>query len=355
MDTARPDLGLGVFQVTDEAPHAMTAWEIHEVRSEQSLIGGATTRIVENGPLYAALEVVHQVHSSTITETIRFYRDLPRVDFEARIEWNEVGNASDGVPGLKVAFTGSMPECEAWFETPFGAAQRPSNGQEVPALRWADVGGGKYGFAVLNDSKHGYDALGCRLRLTLLRSAYDPDAISDTGSHVVRFAFLPHPGNWRDAGVVASAAAFNVPFLVAPGAYDEMRQDDEDEDEADEVDEGAAGISVRLADAGTAVISSIKPARWGAGQVAIRIYETGGREVHGAALVVDNLRAAWHASIVEEPGAQIEAVGDSIEVTLKPWEVRTYLVEYEPEYLDDEDWDDDWDDEDEEDDEEEED
>ncbi|MBM3494558.1 MAG: alpha-mannosidase, partial [Armatimonadetes bacterium] len=140
MDTARPELGLNVFQVTDEAPHSMTAWEIHEVHSEQSLIRGATTRIVETGPERGVIEVTHSVRKSKIVERIVFYEDLPRIDFEADIEWNEVGNGTDGVPGLKVAFTASMPDCEAWFETPFAAVQRPSNGQEVPALRWADVG-----------------------------------------------------------------------------------------------------------------------------------------------------------------------------------------------------------------------
>jgi alpha-mannosidase len=158
-DTARPDLALNVFQMLDERAHPMSAWHLDEVYAEHSLIFGAKTTIVENGFARIILQVRHDIRDSKIIQKIIFYRDLPQVDFQTQIDWQERGSAEKGVPNLKIAFTANLPETEAWFETPFAAVRRPCDGQEVPALRWADVGGSKYGMALLNDSKSGYDIL----------------------------------------------------------------------------------------------------------------------------------------------------------------------------------------------------
>lgn len=53
-------------------------------------------------------------------------------------------------------------------------------------------------------------------RLTLLRSPKCPDAATDMGRHVVRYGLLPHAGGWQAGGVVAAAAAFNVPLVPVP-------------------------------------------------------------------------------------------------------------------------------------------
>ncbi|NUQ70048.1 MAG: alpha-mannosidase [Chthonomonadales bacterium] len=310
MDTARPDLGLNVFQITEELPHAMTAWEVQELSAVHNLITGAQTRIVETGPVRCVIEVERAVRKSRIVQRIIFYRRLARIDFETTVEWNELGDPQTGVPGLKVAFTGRMPECEAWYETPFAAVQRPSDGQEVPALRWADVGGPTYGFALLNDCKYGYDAMGCRLRLTLIRSAYDPDAISDIGTHVFRYAFVPHPGDWRDASIPAQAAGFNQPLIARSGAQSRLPR-----------------AAPRLSNPQSAMITCLKPAAADRRHIVIRVNETAGRHVAHARLWLPGVRAAWTASIIEEPQGQVVIDGDAVDLSLRPWEVRTYLAE----------------------------
>lgn len=315
MDTARPDLALNVFQVTDELPHAMTAWEVQELSAVHNLISGASSRIVETSPLHCVIEVKHKVRRSTITQQIVFYKRLMRVDFETTIDWREIGDAKKGVPGLKVAFTARMPECEAWFETPYAAVQRPSDGQEVPALRWADVGGPTYGFAILNDCKHGYDAMGCRLRLTLLRSAYDPDAVSDAGRHVIRYAFLPHAGDWRDAGVTGAATGFNQPLIACPNTAPLETAPEH------------SRFAPRLQDGGSARITAFKSARAGGELLIVRVAETAGRHVSGAKLRLKGATAAWLANIIEEPQSAAHLTEGAIALSLRPWEVRTYLVE----------------------------
>jgi alpha-mannosidase len=316
LDSVRADLAFNVLQLLDEAPHGMSAWHLDEVQAEHSLLHGATTEVVEKGAARLVIDSRRQVRSSQIVQRAIFYRDLSRVDFEADVDWRELGDAERGVPNLKVAFTARLPECEAWFETPFAAARRPSDGQEVPALRWADVGGDSYGIALLNDSKYGYDALGGRLRLTLLRSAYEPDAISDVGRHSMRYSLLPHPGGWRGAQVVRQAAGYNQPLLARHVPHDRP---------AAEPLEGA--WRPRLAEGTSVQVAGLKPARDGSGQI-VRLYESGGRAGEAVLGGLPDRARAWETNLVEDRLAALDNRGGAVRLACDPWQVRTILVEY---------------------------
>jgi alpha-mannosidase len=312
LDTARADLALNVLQLEDEYPHGMSAWHLDEVHTSHSLLRGATTRQVETGPARLVFAVQHHFRASTVQQQIIFYRDLPRVDFRTQVDWQELGSPEAGVPNLKVAFTARLPECRAWFETPFAAVQRPCDGQEVPALRWADIGGAEYGLAVLNDSKYGYDALGARLRLTLVRSGYDPDAISDVGQHEICYSLYPHPGDWRSAGVVREAAGFNQPLVgrlissERPGPLE--------------------GWKPEISGSPAVIPAGLKQAHSGLGKV-LRLYESSGQ---AAEVELRGLPAGcrvWDTTIVEDKLAECPLLNGGARLAFRPWQVRTLLLE----------------------------
>ena len=60
-------------------------------------------------------------------------------------------------------------------EGPFCITERPADGQEQPTQKWVDASGKPFGFTLYNDGRYAYDALGSRVRITLLRNAYYPD------------------------------------------------------------------------------------------------------------------------------------------------------------------------------------
>jgi alpha-mannosidase len=311
MDSARVDLALNVFQIEDEHPHPMSAWHLDEVHTTHSLLHGAETKLVEAGPARIVFEVTHQVRSSEIQQKIIFYRDLARVDFIAEIDWQEIGSDEKGVPNLKAAFTASLMECEAWFETPFAAVQRPANGQERPALRWVEMGGSAYGVALLNDSKHGYDVLGNRVRLTLVRSGYNPDAISDVGQHTVRYSFVPHSGDWRSANIVRQGIGFNQPLLAG------IASDGPGKNALSWVPEFDGDCTI--------VPSIFKQTRQGQGQI-LRLYESAGTD---GSVMVSGLPdgvTVYEANILEQPQHQLEVVGGKVSVSFRPWQVKTLLI-----------------------------
>jgi alpha-mannosidase len=312
LDSARADLALNVLQLEEEHPHGMSAWHLDEVHTTHSLLRGATTQLIEEGPARLVFAVEHQIRKSTIHQIITFYRDLPRVDFRILLDWQELGSPTAGVPNLKVSFTARLTECQAWFETPFAAVQRPCDGQEVPALRWADVGGAQYGIAVLNDSKYAYDALGTRLRLTLVRSGYEPDSISDVGQHEIRYSLFPHPRDWRSAGVVRAAAGFNQPLLGRlisvgqPGLHKPWQP--------------------QINGSPSILPSCLKPAYCGLGKV-LRLYESAG--VAGELEVSsfpDGCRV-WEVNVIEDKLAECTLADGCLRLAFRPWQVRTFLIE----------------------------
>lgn len=307
-DTARPDLGLNVFQLVDERPHFMSSWQFQEVAAEHSLVDGATTEVIEEGPTRVVLQVTHEIRASRIVEEIVFYRDLPRVDFVARVDWQEPAGDEHGVPNLKVSFAPDIDAPEAWFEAPYGAVRRRANGQQVPALRWADVGGADYGVAVLNDSTYGHDVLGNRIRLTLVRTAYAPDPRSDQGEYTFRFAFVPHVGDWRSAGVPHLATSFNQPLLVRRGATS-------DSPAWQPIIEAAHGL----------VTTALRVARSGNG-VVLRVAEAAGRRTPVVIRDLPTTARVWSADLAEHRRVVV-GVGAECSLTLRPWEVRTLVIE----------------------------
>ena len=139
--------------------------------------------------------------------------------FETFVEWQERHKM------LKVAFPVTVTSREATYEIQFGHVRRPTHQDtsharamfEVPAQRWADLGDGEYGVALLNDSKHGYDIRGSVMRLSLLRAPTHPDPTADRGGHQFTYALMPHPGDLREAGVIAAAEDLNAPLRIVKG------------------------------------------------------------------------------------------------------------------------------------------
>lgn len=311
-DSARPDLALNVLQLEEEHPHPMSAWHLDEVHVTHSLLRGATTQLVESGPARLVFSVEHKLRSSTIRQFITFYRDLGRVDFRIWVDWQELGSSELGVPNLKVAFTARLLESQAWFETPFAAVQRPGDGQEVPALRWADVGGPEYGIAVLNESKYAYDALGCRLRLTLVRSGYDPDSISDVGQHEIGYSLYAHPGDWRSAGVVRQAAGYNQPLIGREIVEQQAAVQDVWQPDI------AGGFNV--------IPACLKQAYDGSGRV-LRLYEGCGQTAEIDLRGFPSGSRVWEMSVTEDKLSEYPITDGRVHLAFRPWQVRTLLVE----------------------------
>lgn len=310
LQTARTDLALGVLQLVQERYHGGSAWHMDGVTAETSLVSGATTAVVEDGPVRAVVETTHCVRRSRIVQRMAFYAALSRVDFETTVDWQEPAGPEHGFTDLKVAFALDLDQNEAWFEVPWGAVRRPASGREAPALRWLDVGGSDYGVALLNAGRYGHDVLGPRIRLTLVHGSSQPDAIADLGEHRVRYSLVCHPGDWRAAGVPRLAGGFNQPPVAVLGA--------------------GSGTAARrrrppvLRGSPSVLLEGLRSTS--AGQMLFRLRDSEGRTSEVDVRLGSQDRV-FEADLTEEPVRELTTLRGRLRLVLRPWQVRTFLVE----------------------------
>jgi alpha-mannosidase len=84
----------------------------------------------------------------------------------------------------------------------------------VVGHKWVDLSEGNFGVSLLNDCKYGHDVKDNVLRLTLIKSAINPDETADRGVHEFTYSLVPHKGDWREGNIVKEAYNLNVPLLA---------------------------------------------------------------------------------------------------------------------------------------------
>ena len=313
---------LGFLRWLLEAPHGMTAWEIGQIVERVDLLQGATAEVLHSGPYIATIRTHRKFHDSEFTLDISLKAGSPKVEFVLRAEWLERGSPECGVPMLKVVFPLALREGRALFEIPFGHIERPTDGSEVPALRWVDLtgegidGGGRIGATLVNDCKYGHSVTEDEIGLTLLRSSYDPDPLPELGSHVVRFALVPHGEGWGPSDATRVGCDFNLPLEVV----------------ATDVHEGKLPKEMGFISVGPSnvFLSGLKKAEDDDGLV-VRLYEAEGKDTEAEVRFYPSLLGkdpqAVEVDILERPiGGTARMEGEVLRVRVPAYGIVTVKV-----------------------------
>jgi len=205
------------FHVLHERPHDMSAWQVGEFGPPITVEPDGTPHLIEDGTVRRRVRQTFLHDRSLITQDLIMYSTSPLAQYQTTVDWQQLGNAKDGGPMLKVAFDTGLKADTALYDIPFGDIERNNDGHENVALKWCavtgtDKGGKTRTVAVLNDCKHAYDVKDGVIRLTLLRSSYEPDPTPDVGQHYMRYAVLTMDGPLDKAAVVRAAWEFNKPL-----------------------------------------------------------------------------------------------------------------------------------------------
>ena len=261
-----------------------------------------------------AIRVSYSRPNSKITQTITLQGD--QVDIENDIDWHESHVL------LKAAFPLAASGPFATYEIPYGTIQRPTTRDnswekaqfEVPAMRWADLGDGKHGLSIINNSKYGYDAVGNVLRLTLLRSPKWPDPDADMGHHHFHYALYPHAGTWKDALTVRHGYEYNYPLTaVVTTAHAGSLP----------AEHSFASVSPE-----NVVLTAVKKAEDANGLI-FRVYEWAGKDSTVEFHVPPGATGATVTNMMETPeGAPLAVTGDVVKAPIKPYEILTIQVDY---------------------------
>ncbi len=271
-ELADPAHPLAVLEFIHERPGSMTAWTISDAYRRQDAEVVSLDRR-HGGPWLASIIARSKVGSSEVSVTYTLKSGHPWLEIEIQTRWLEIGSAAVGIPKLAMRFPLALEEARASYEIPFGSIRRAEHdGEEVPGLRWADVtgrspsvGGEAAGCALFNDSKYGFSLDNRTLRVTLIRSSYDPDPLPEVGEHVVRLALQPHGGARTASDLTRLGAAFNEPLqVIAAEAHDGVLP--------------AVGATLRVEPANV-VVAAVKRAEDTTDAIVVRLVELDGRAV----------------------------------------------------------------------------
>ena len=208
-------------------PEQWPAWNIDwsdQQKPPRSYVTGKTQiRVVENGPVRVALEVVRETEGSKFKQTVRLSAGDAgnRVEFSDVIDWHTV-NAN-----LKATFPLTAANTNATYNWDIGTIERGNNDErkfEVPSHQWFDLTdrSGKFGVTILSDCKYGSDKPDDKtLRLTLLRTpgiapraGYADQSSQDWGRHEIVYGLASHAGDWRRAQTDWHAQRLNQPLIA---------------------------------------------------------------------------------------------------------------------------------------------
>ena len=314
---------LGAIEREQEAPHGMTAWQLGAIVDTAQPLADAVLTMTQRGPNVATVQLAGKHNDSDYRLTISLAAGSREIGFDLDVNWLERGDPETGVPALRASFPLGIEDGKANFEIACGHIERDTDGGESPALNWVDLSGIGYdgdvtmGATLLNDCKYGHQVFEDAIRLTLLRSSYDPDPLPEIGRHNIRFALVPHVGAF-DAGEATRAGyAFNHPVITVGTT----------------VHEGELPAESALVEVLTpgVMLSGIKRAE-DSGALVIRVYEFGGRDaeaqVRVSSLLAEADSAATSADILERPGEDNTAsmAGDVVTVKVKAYGVATVVV-----------------------------
>ncbi|MFC3803794.1 alpha-mannosidase [Cohnella sp. GCM10012308] len=299
------------LQVFEDKPKMFEAWDIDLFYQEKQreVTDLRKLELVECGALRAVLRFEWAYGASVIEQRLIVYAEDRRIDFVTRADWRERQQL------LKVAFPVEVRATEATYDIQFGNVKRPTHWNtswdharfETVGHQWVDLSEHGYGVSLLNDCKYGHDIKDNVIRLSLIKSAIDPDPNADQGEHLFTYSLYPHAGDWTAGGTATAAWALNNPLLAVPGGS------------------AFAGKSLLRTDGAHIAFDAIKRAV-DEDALVVRLHEyAGGRAV--TTLTLGCEIASWQeCDLLERPIGELRSGGEPLQFALAPYEIKTFLI-----------------------------
>lgn len=302
-----------VLQVFEDKPKMYDAWDIDLYYQEKmrEITDLQSAELIECGPLVAVLQFTWRYMDSLLVQKVIVYSGSRRIDFETKADWHEQHQL------LKTAFPVAVRATEATYDIQFGNVKRGTHWNtswdyarfESVGHQWADLSERGYGVSLLNDCKYGYDIKDNVIRLSLIKSATEPDWQADQGEHLFTYALLPHEGDWVAGSTVEEAWCLNHPLRAVQGTYS-----------------GGIGKSLITTDNSNIAIDAVKMSEQGDGCI-IRLHEfTGSRSIVSLGSHYDI--HSWQACDMMERPLEEARLSKEIRYEFKPYEICTFLVKF---------------------------
>ncbi len=316
----------------DNFPDTKPAWRIYWkdiVKPARSSVSNPIqVKVVENGPLRVAIELVRENEGSTIKQRIQLSAgaDGNRVETLNQVDWKSRGTL------LKAAFHFTASAPEATYNLGLGTIKRGNRTEkqyEVSHHSWIDLTdtSGDFGVSILSGAKYGSDKVDDNtLRLTLIHGPDTKESVQevlddgtmsemrwqDWGRHEFRYALVSHKADWRQAKTHYEAMRFEQ----RPAVF-----------EVPKYKGNASSFSMFTLSNDQVNIQAIKMAEDGSG-VVVRLQELNGQACSGVKLsAAVPLVAADVLDGVERPlNTNLAIKKGTLSLNFEPYELKTILL-----------------------------
>lgn len=302
------------LRVHADYPNCYDAWEWQAYsRDEYKTLNAVTAADVVEDGVRRGIRIVRPHGQSTITQTVWFYDDLLRVDFDTVVDWHERHQM------LKAAFPVDINSDRATYEIQFGTVERPTHTNtswdqarfEVCAHKYADLSDGGYGVSLVNDCKYGHDIHNGVIQLSLLRSPTDPNPDADQGKHVMLYSLCPHAGTLSESDTVKIAYALNNPPVAIPTCGQKTTL--------------PTRLSAVTIDASNVICETVKPAEDGEG-IILRAYECQNKRTSATFTSGLTTKRVLLCNLLEEPICELPSDNGVFTYDFGGFEIATFKI-----------------------------
>ncbi|GGT32007.1 alpha-mannosidase [Nonomuraea spiralis] len=307
-ETLPPGQEANLLQLHQDFPNMWDAWDVDEFY-RNTVVDLTAADEVTAGAEPGSVRVTRSFGRSSVTQVISLAER--RVDIATEVDWHETEKF------LKLAFPLDVRAERYASESQYGHAYRPTHTNtsweaakfEACNHKFVHLDEPGWGVAVVNDSTYGHDVTRAvredggtttTLRVSLLRAPRFPDPETDQGRHTFRHALLPG-ATIGDA--VREGWFVNLPERVLTG--------------------GAEVAPLVTVDDDAVVITAVKLADDGSGDVVVRFHESRGGRAAATLTAGFPVSSVTVTDLLERPLAEPERPGRSIRVTLRPFELVT--------------------------------
>lgn len=296
----------------EDRPASCDAWNIDVNYREKAypVMGDVSVHVSETGPVCAAVTVRRRFRRSQMTQHIRIFKHIARIDFETLIDWQESQML------LKAEFPVDIHADEATCGVQFGSVKRSTHMNnswdearfEFCAHGYVDLSEYDYGVSLFTGEKYGADVINGHLRLSLLKSPIDPWEGADKGLHHFTYSLFPHQGDAVKAEVYAHAQAFKTPVaFMATGTAD-------------------VNVSMVACDVPHVSIEAVKPAEDGRG-IIVRLCTHANMRAHAKLTFYKKLQSAVECDLMENDKKALQTNENGVECLFHPFEIKTLRIQ----------------------------
>ncbi|MGA5262252.1 alpha-mannosidase [Streptomyces griseoincarnatus] len=314
-ETIAPGRTGNVLQLHQDLPNMWDAWDV-DAFYRNTVTDLTDADEVTPGDDGASVRIVRTFGDSRVTQVLSLAPEAKRLVVDTEVDWHETEKF------LKLAFPLDLHTDRYASETQFGHFFRPTHTNtsweaakfEACNHRFVHLQEPDWGVAVVNDGTYGHDVTRAvrtdgdggtttTVRVSLLRAPRFPDPETDQGVHRFRHALVPG-ASIGDA--VREGWRINLP---------ERRLD------------GAAEVTPLVSvDRDSVVVTAVKLADDGSGDVVVRFHEAHGARARATLTAAFPVAGVDVTDLLERPLTDTDppTVDDGrIAVRLRPFELRT--------------------------------